>query len=109
MKQIILAGGTGDLGSRVARALSSQKIPTRALVREGSSPAAEAELRGLGHAVERVDFGDAASLKKACRDGTCVISCLSGNGAAARGGWGGRSPLYSFRFFHRDSLRSGRI
>jgi uncharacterized protein YbjT (DUF2867 family) len=78
MKQIILAGGTGDLGSRVARALSSQKIPTRALVREGSSPAAEAELRGLGHAVERVDFGDAASLKKACRDGTCVISCLSG-------------------------------
>jgi len=41
---IILAGGTGDLGGRIATALGRRQVAFRALVRPGSSAAMRASL-----------------------------------------------------------------
>jgi nucleoside-diphosphate-sugar epimerase len=74
----ILAGASGDLGGRIARALIGRGARVRALVRPGVAPERLADLRALGVSIETVDFGDAAALARACAGGSCVVSALSG-------------------------------
>ncbi len=71
---VILAGGTGDLGRRIADALAVQGVPTRALVRSG----AKRELLPSGTETAEVDFTDARALGAACQGGTCVVSAVNG-------------------------------
>ena len=73
---IVLAGATGDLGGRIARALGRRGVTVRALVRLGTPTGVLAALNATG-AIE-VDFGDAAALAAACRGADCVVSALNG-------------------------------
>lgn len=72
---VVLAGGTGDLGERIARALVARGALVRALVRHGS---ATGKLRGTGAEPFPVDFGDPVALRTACTGAECVVSALNG-------------------------------
>lgn len=75
---IVLAGGTGDLGGRIATALGRRQVAFRALVRPGSSAAMRASLEATGATVLEVDYDDAVALKSACAGSSCVVSALNG-------------------------------
>jgi uncharacterized protein YbjT (DUF2867 family) len=75
---IVLAGATGDLGGRIARALRADGQTVRALVRSGAKPEAIAALTGLGVEVRTVDMNNHDDLVAACTGATCVVSALSG-------------------------------
>ena len=61
--EVLVVGGTGDIGGRVVRALVAQGKRVRALVRPGSDPSA---LEAQGVAIVRGDLTDAASLEPCC-------------------------------------------
>jgi uncharacterized protein YbjT (DUF2867 family) len=75
---VVLAGGTGDLGGRIAAALGRRKIGFRALVRPGTSAERRAPLEAAGANVVEVDYDDADSLRRACDGAPCVVSALNG-------------------------------
>lgn len=79
MKQTILvAGGTGNLGGRIIKALVKRGAEVRAIVRNGSKPEKIAKLTELGAIVITVDLSDVEQLKQACQGASCVVSALSG-------------------------------
>ncbi|MBB4639234.1 uncharacterized protein YbjT (DUF2867 family) [Longimicrobium terrae] len=55
---ILLAGGTGDLGGRIARALVDRGAAVRALVRPGAAADKVAHLRGLGVEIAEAEYDD---------------------------------------------------
>ncbi|WP_267383067.1 NAD(P)H-binding protein, partial [Sphingomonas sp. GC_Shp_2] len=73
---IVMAGASGDLGGRIARALISRGVPTRALVRTNTR---QAQLP-TGLEVVPVDFADHDRLRAACDDATCIVSAVNGLG-----------------------------
>jgi uncharacterized protein YbjT (DUF2867 family) len=73
-KLIVLAGGTGDLGKRIALALIKRKANLRILVRPGST------LKLSGADIVAVDFNNPLELISACQGATIVISALAGLG-----------------------------
>jgi nucleoside-diphosphate-sugar epimerase len=75
---IILAGATGALGGRIARALLNRKARVRAIVRPGSNKDKVTALKKQGAEIIQVDFNSIEALTKACEGGTCVVSALSG-------------------------------
>lgn len=75
---IALAGGTGDLGGRIAAALGRRQVAFRAIVRPGSSAALRAGLEAAGATVVEVDHDDAVALKSACAGSSCVVSAING-------------------------------
>lgn len=75
---IVLAGGSGDLGERIAAALMERGAQVRALVRAETSSAKRAALAAYGAQVIVVDDEDSAALTDACRDASCVVSALNG-------------------------------
>ncbi len=77
-RSILLAGGTGDLGGRIASALVKRGADVRALVRLGTSPQKQTALVALGAQVVEVDDEDPAALTDACRGAFCVVSALNG-------------------------------
>lgn len=78
MSTVVLAGGTGDLGGRIAKALVARDVTVRALVRPTTAPDRVAALTATGASVVPADFADAAALEAACRGAECVVSALSG-------------------------------
>ena len=68
---ILLVGGTGNLGGRIARHLAAHGLTFRALVRPGTDPG---ELRDLAAEIVRGDLRDAASLRPAVEGIETVIS-----------------------------------
>ena len=78
MSTIILAGGTGDLGGRIAAALGRRGARVRALVRIGTAEQKLAALRAAGATPVPVDFDDPAALASACAGAACVVSALNG-------------------------------
>jgi uncharacterized protein YbjT (DUF2867 family) len=77
-KLIVLAGATGNLGGRIARALLQRGAGVIALVRHGSAPEKVEELRTLGATIAEVDFSRLATVTRACSGASCVVSALSG-------------------------------
>jgi uncharacterized protein YbjT (DUF2867 family) len=75
---IVLAGASGDLGSRIATALTARGATVRALLRAGSSEAKLAMVRATGATPVTVDFDDAAALAGACAGASIVVSVLNG-------------------------------
>lgn len=76
---IVLAGGTGKLGQRIAWYLRQQGADVRALIRQGStSSQGAAFLREQGVSLVEVDFAEPDKLEAACEGATCVVSALSG-------------------------------
>lgn len=78
MPTIVLAGGTGDLGGRIATALVARGASVRALVRPSTAEERLARLRTAGAEPVAADFADAEALTDACRGAECVVSALSG-------------------------------
>jgi nucleoside-diphosphate-sugar epimerase len=75
---IVLAGATGNLGRRIARAILGRGGNVRAIVRHNSDPEKVEELRKRGAAIAEADFGSIPELTEACTGGSCVVSALSG-------------------------------
>ena len=75
---ILLAGITGDLGGRIARALVGRGATVRALLRPGTPPDARRRLEAPGVTLLEANYGDAAALARACEGVACVVSALSG-------------------------------
>lgn len=74
---ILVAGSTGYLGGEICRRLAAAGRPVRALVRPTSDQAAVARLRELGAEIVEGDLRDPASLARACRGATAVVSTAS--------------------------------
>lgn len=74
---IILAGATGDLGGRIALALTRKGAEVRAVVRPGTPAAKRKLLTGQGITLIESDY-DATSLRAACNGAACVVSALNG-------------------------------
>lgn len=75
---IILAGATGNLGGRIAKALVARGGDVRALVRPRTAPERTEALRKLGVTVTEVDLGSVSAMAEACAGGACVVSTLTG-------------------------------
>ncbi len=78
VRVVVLAGGTGDLGGRIAKAFGDRNVPFRALVRPGAAAAARAGSIATGATIVEVDYDDAAGLRDACARASCVVSALNG-------------------------------
>jgi uncharacterized protein YbjT (DUF2867 family) len=72
---IVLVGGTGDLGQRIARAAVARGAKMLALARSGANTAA---LAGTGATVRVIDFEDRQALREALQGAACVVSALNG-------------------------------
>jgi nucleoside-diphosphate-sugar epimerase len=77
-KRIILAGGTGDLGQRIAKALLRKGAEVRIVTRSNGSSDTLGSLIKSGVKVVKVDYRNSTDLAEACKGGTCVVSALSG-------------------------------
>ncbi|MDQ0736558.1 NmrA family NAD(P)-binding protein [Arthrobacter agilis] len=75
---IAVAGATGDLGERIARALIAQDAEVRVLTRTTGDSAATDALRSLGAKIVPVDYADTDELKGAVGGANAVVSALSG-------------------------------
>ena len=72
--RVFLTGGTGFLGSEVARLLRERGDTVRALVR---CPERATALQALGCELVRGDLSDEAALVDACRGTTAVVHCVA--------------------------------
>ena len=75
---IMLAGASGDLGSRIARALVARGAAVHALVRPGASANERSRIEGWGAIVASADPNDVDTMAHACTGATCVVSALNG-------------------------------
>ena len=75
---IVVAGGTGNLGERIIKALLEKGAEVRAVVRLSSSPEKLNKLENLGVKVFKVDFLNTEAVSKACIGASCVVSALAG-------------------------------
>jgi uncharacterized protein YbjT (DUF2867 family) len=75
---VALAGASGDLGFRIARALIARGADVRALVRPDVSPAERARLEAISLDLTEAHPRDRDALAAACAGSTCVVSALNG-------------------------------
>lgn len=75
---ILVAGGTGNLGELIVKALIKRGAEVRAITRQETDPEKTEKLKELGAEVIEVDMSNAEELKKACQGASCVVSALSG-------------------------------
>jgi nucleoside-diphosphate-sugar epimerase len=75
---IVVAGATGNLGGRIARALLERGASVRALVRHGATRDKVERLQALGVTIASVDLSSASQMTPACAGASCVVSALQG-------------------------------
>jgi uncharacterized protein YbjT (DUF2867 family) len=75
---ISIAGGTGNLGGRIASALRKRGAAVRALVRPGTAPERLSKLRQKGVEIVEVDLNQTDALARALEGSSCVVSTLLG-------------------------------
>jgi nucleoside-diphosphate-sugar epimerase len=75
---IVVAGATGNLGGRIARALRERGAGVRALVRNNTPLDKVERLREMGVTIASVDFSSASQMASACSGAACVVSALAG-------------------------------
>ena len=75
---IALAGATGNLGGRIAKALREQDAEVWALVRPSTSDDKLAELIAGGCTIVKVDLTNTADLQAALKGAEVVVSALQG-------------------------------
>jgi NADH dehydrogenase len=72
---IVVAGGTGRLGTRVVKRLADRDLDVRVLTRD---PARARRLSGVAAEVVTCDVRDRASVRSALRGATTVVSAVQG-------------------------------
>jgi nucleoside-diphosphate-sugar epimerase len=77
-KKIVVAGGTGNLGMRIARALIEKKAEVVVLARKESNQNKLTDLTQLGAKIEFVNQYDVEEIAEACKGSDCVVSVLAG-------------------------------
>src|SRR5258708_33877887 len=77
-EKIVLAGATGDLGTRIARALSKRGADVVALGRIGTPADKVKALESLGVKGRIVDMARVSDIAEACDGAACVVSALAG-------------------------------
>lgn len=77
-KKILVAGGTGDLGNRIIKALLKRNADVVAVVRHESDHAKVEELENMGVKVIKADMANVTELTHALKGITCVVSALAG-------------------------------
>lgn len=75
---IALAGASGDLGFRIAKALVDRGSEVRALVRQNVPPEERARMEAIGARVVAADPADVNDLARALGGAACVVSALNG-------------------------------
>ena len=75
---IVLAGASGDLGSKIARALVARGAQVRALVRPDMPAVARAGLQASGLHLAEADPYDRDAVAATCEGAGCVVSALNG-------------------------------
>jgi nucleoside-diphosphate-sugar epimerase len=75
---ITIAGGTGNLGARIIKALLQKGAVVNTLVRSTSNPEKINQLKSLGAKIVVVDFSNTEQLIAALKETSCVISALAG-------------------------------
>lgn len=75
---VAVAGATGNLGTRIVKALRQRNVDVWALVRPQADPDKLAALEATGATVVKVDLGDAAALQQALSGAEVVVSALQG-------------------------------
>ncbi len=79
MKKVILvAGATGNLGSKICSALIKKDARVIALVRAASDPEKIEGLKKTGVTVAEVDFDHIDEIAAACKEVNCVVSAVAG-------------------------------
>lgn len=76
--KILVAGGTGDLGFRIIKALRRRSANVVAVVRQSSDAEKVAGLEDMGVKVIKADMTNVADLTKACQGISCVVSAVAG-------------------------------
>ncbi|MBX9651153.1 MAG: NmrA family NAD(P)-binding protein [Xanthobacteraceae bacterium] len=82
---IAIAGASGDLGGRIARALLARGANVRALARPDASAEELAGLQASASSVARADPGSVDGLAEAVSGAACVVSALNGTREAMIG------------------------
>ncbi len=75
---ILVAGGTGNLGNLIIKALLEKKVSVIAVVRHNSDKTKVATLTSMGVKVIWMETYNWADLTQACQGVTCVVSALAG-------------------------------
>ena len=75
---VVIAGASGNLGGRLARALRARGAEPVALVRRGTAPEKVERLRQMGAHVAEVDTNSVDEVAAACAGAECVVSALLG-------------------------------
>jgi nucleoside-diphosphate-sugar epimerase len=75
---ILVAGGTGDLGFRIIKALQKRNANIIAIVRHTSDSPRVQQLEESGVRVIRLDMLNVRDLTAACKGVTCIVSALAG-------------------------------
>ena len=75
---IVVVGGTGNLGSKIVKALLDKGAEVRALVRGGSDPNKVSLLEQMGSKVIKADMNSEKEIAAACSGASCVVSALAG-------------------------------
>jgi nucleoside-diphosphate-sugar epimerase len=70
---VVVAGASGDLGTRITEALLAKGAVVRALVRRPTDKLARGDVEQV-----MVDFGDGVALTRAVTGAACVVSALNG-------------------------------
>lgn len=77
-KIIVVAGGTGNLGGRIVKALLEKNAEVRVLVRITSDKEKVSQLERSGAKIFVVDLANEQEIANACSGATCVVSALAG-------------------------------
>ncbi|MGD0992886.1 MAG: NmrA family NAD(P)-binding protein [Gemmatimonadales bacterium] len=75
---IVVAGATGNLGGRIAKALVARGASVRAIVRHTTAPDKLERLQKLGVSIATVDLSSPSQVAAACSGASCVVSALQG-------------------------------
>jgi nucleoside-diphosphate-sugar epimerase len=75
---IVVAGASGNLGGRIAKALRDRGASVRALARNGTARDKIERLESLGVTIATVDWGSSSQMTAACSGASCVVSALNG-------------------------------
>jgi hypothetical protein len=76
--KIVVAGATGNLGTRIIKSLVGRGAAVVALIRTGAAANKSPELSGIGATLAVVNMADTAEVAKACAGAACVVSAVQG-------------------------------